>query len=82
MIITSDYKFSSNVIEVIRPILNFYFLFFLQEDFTHTKSAKPLIANKKLKKRTKNIEKVIRPILNFIQKDYTHIKKTKPLLAN
>ena len=53
MIITSDYKFSSNVIEVIRPILNFLFFIFLQEDFTHTKSAKLLIANKKLKNAQK-----------------------------
>ena len=44
---------SNNVIEVIRPILNFSF--FLQKDFTHTKSTSPLIANKKWKIRTKNI---------------------------
>ena len=44
--VTNDYKFSSNVTEVIRPILNFLF-FFLQKGFTHTKSEKPLIANKK-----------------------------------
>ena len=31
-------NFSSNVIVVIRPILNFFF--FLQKDFTHTKSTK------------------------------------------
>ena len=46
-LVTSGYKFSSNVIEVIRPILKFLFYFFLQKDFTHTKSTKPLTTNKK-----------------------------------
>ena len=82
MIITSDYKFSSNVIEVIRPILNFlFFIFFTRRFYTHQKR-KTAYSKQKIKKRTKNIEKVIRPILNFIQKDHTHIKKTKALLAN
>ena len=44
VIVTNDYKFSSNVIEVIRPILIY---FFLQKDFTHTESTNSLIANKK-----------------------------------
>ena len=52
MIVTNAYKFSSNVIEVIRPIL---ISFFLQKDFTHTKSTNWLIAQKKLKICTKNI---------------------------
>ena len=34
-----------NVIEVIRPFLNF----FLQKDYTHTKNTKPLTANNKKK---------------------------------
>ena len=45
VIVTNDFKFSSNVIEVIRPILIFFF--FLQKDFTHTESTNSLIANKK-----------------------------------
>ena len=49
VIVTNDYKFSSNVIEVIRPILKFSFFFFLQKDITHTKSTKPLTANKNKK---------------------------------
>ena len=52
VIVTNAYKFSSNVIEVIRPIL---ISFFLQKDFTHTKSTNWLIAQKKKKICTKNI---------------------------
>ena len=36
MIVTNDYKFSSNINEVIRPVLNF----FLQKDLTSTKKHK------------------------------------------
>ena len=39
---------SSNINEVIRAILNLFF-FFLQEDFTHTKSTKRIQANKNKK---------------------------------
>ena len=49
MIFANACKFSSNLIEVIRPILNFLLLFFLQKDITHTKSTKPLTANKNKK---------------------------------
>ena len=44
------YKISSNIIEVIRSVLNFlfiFFYFFLQKDFI--KSTKPLTANKNKK---------------------------------
>ena len=39
---------SSNINEIIRVILNL-FIFFLQEDFTHTKSTKSIQANEKKK---------------------------------
>ena len=42
---------SSNLIEVIRPILHFFF----QKDFTHTNSTKPLIESKKQKIHTQSI---------------------------
>ena len=57
VIVTNDYTFSSNVIEVIRPILNFSFFFFLQKGFTCTKSTKLLTVNKKKKKKTKKKKK-------------------------
>ena len=38
VIVTNDYKFSSNVIEVIRPILKFsFFFFFTKRYYTHQK---------------------------------------------
>ena len=37
VIVTNDYRFSSNLNEVIRSVLNF---FFLQKDFTSTKKHK------------------------------------------
>ena len=41
MIITNDCKFSGNINEVIRSVLNFLFIyFFLQKDFTSTKNNK------------------------------------------
>ena len=46
MIVTNDYKFSSNINEVIRPVLKFLSFFFLQKDFTSTKL---LTANKNKK---------------------------------
>ena len=61
VIVTNDFKFTSNVIEVVRPVLNLLFFFTKifythqkhktiyskQKDFTHTKSTKLLIANRK-----------------------------------
>ena len=39
VILTTDYKFSSNVIEVIRPILNFlFFIFFTKRLYTQQKN--------------------------------------------
>ena len=35
-----DWKFSSNINEVIRAVLNFLFFIFLQKDFERTKSTK------------------------------------------
>ena len=35
VIVTNDYKFSSNVTEVIRPILDFSFIFFTKRFYTH-----------------------------------------------
>ena len=35
VIVTNDYKFSSNVIEVIMPILDSSFIFFTQRFYTH-----------------------------------------------
>ena len=40
VIVTNDYKFSSNINEVIRPVLKFLSFFFLQKDFTSTKKYK------------------------------------------
>ena len=40
IIVTKDYKFGSNVNEVIRSVLNFLFFIFLQKDFTITKKHK------------------------------------------
>ena len=54
MIVTNDYKFSSNVNEVIGAVLNFFF-FFLQKDLILTKSTKLLNSEQKLKMRIKNI---------------------------
>ena len=40
MIVTNDYKFSSNMNEVIRSPLNLLFFIFLQKHFTSTKKHK------------------------------------------
>ena len=42
MIVTNDYKFSSNINKAIRSVLNFLFFisYFLQKDFTSTKTHK------------------------------------------
>ena len=48
MIVTNDYKFSSNINEVIRSVLNFLF-FFLQKDFTSTKKHKTAYSEQKIK---------------------------------
>ena len=45
MIVTNDYKFSSNVNEVIGAVLNFFF--FLQKDLILTKSTKLLNSEQK-----------------------------------
>ena len=65
--------FSRNVNEVIRTVLNF---FFLQKDFTRTKCTKRIQANKK--------KKGSRAILNFffLRKDFTRTKSTKRIYAN
>ena len=52
VIVTKDCKFSSNLNEVIRSILN---SFFLQKGVTHTKSTKPLTVNINKKNAFKNI---------------------------
>ena len=54
MIVTNDYKFSCNINEVIRSVLNF-FLFFLQKDFTSTKKQKAAYREQKFKNAHKNI---------------------------
>ena len=50
VIVTNDYKFSSNINEVIRSVLNFFFFFFLQKDFTSTKKRKTAYGKQKQKK--------------------------------
>ena len=53
VIVTNDYKFSSNINEVIRSVLNFFFFFFFYKKILQVqKSAKPLTANKNKKKCT------------------------------
>ena len=47
MIVTNDYKFSSNINEVIRSVLNLFF--FLQKDFTITKKHKTTYSETKMK---------------------------------
>ena len=47
MIFTKDYKFDSNVNEVIRSVLNFLFFIFLQKDFTSTKKDKTAYSEQK-----------------------------------
>ena len=56
--VTNDYKFSSNINEVIRSVLNFFFFFFFYKKILQVqKSAKPLTANKNKKKmRIKHIQ--------------------------
>ena len=53
MIITNDYKFSSNINEVIKAVFN---LFFFHDKISQAqKSTKPLTANKNRKICIKNI---------------------------
>ena len=59
MIVTNDYKFSSNINEVIRSVLNFLFYFFCKKISQVQKSAKPLTMNKNKKMCIKNIQVVI-----------------------
>ena len=50
VIVTNDYKFNSNINEVIRSVLNFLLLFFFTKRFyKYKKSTKPLTANKNKK---------------------------------
>ena len=49
VIVTNDYKFSSNINEVIKAVLNFSF-FFYKKISQVQKSTKPLTANKNKKK--------------------------------
>ena len=56
VIVTIDYKFSCNINEVIRSVLNFLiFFFFLQKDFTSTKKQKTAYREQKFKNAHKNI---------------------------
>ena len=50
MIVTNDYKFSSNVTEVIRSFLNF--LLFFYKRTLHTPKARKLLTVHKIKKKT------------------------------
>ena len=50
LIVTNDYKFRSNINEVIKTVLNSLFLFFLQKDFTSTKKHKTAYNKQKMKK--------------------------------
>ena len=59
MIVTNDYKFSSNINEFFRSVLNFSFYFFYKNISQVQKSAKPLTANKNKKMCIKNIQVVI-----------------------
>ena len=43
----NDWKFSSNINQVIRPVLNFFFL--LQKDFPSTESSKSIKSTKRHK---------------------------------
>ena len=52
MIFTNDYKFSSNVIEVIRPILKFSFFFFYKK-ILHTPKAQKRLKRTKIKNEYK-----------------------------
>ena len=54
VIVTNDYKFSSNVIEIIRPILN---IFFFYEKILHTIKAQNLLCKTQNKKHTKKRSK-------------------------
>ena len=50
MIITNDYKFSGNINEVIRSVLNFLFIYFFYKKISQEqKTTKPLTANKNKK---------------------------------
>ena len=53
VIVTNDYKFSSNINEVIRSVLNLFF--FYKKILQLQKSTKPLTAKQKWKIRTKSI---------------------------
>ena len=63
VIVTSDYKFSSNINEVIRPVLNFLF-FFTKRFHKHKKAQNRLqqtkIKNLSKKDRSSKINEVIK----------------------
>ena len=75
MILTTDYKFSSNVIEVIRPILNFlFFIFFTRRFYTHQKR-KTAYSKQKIKKTHKKHRKGYQANFKLHTKRlYTHQK--------
>ena len=51
---------SSNVNDVIRAVLNFFILFFLQEDFTRTKSTKSILSEDTNRRKKTQISKQVR----------------------
>ena len=56
VIVANDYKFSSNVIEVIRPILNFLFVFSTKTLYIHQKH-KTTYSKQKIKNTHKKTSK-------------------------
>ena len=54
MIVTNDYNFSSNIIEVIRTVLNFFFVLY-DKISQAQKGTKPLTANKNKKCISKHL---------------------------
>ena len=50
VIVTNDYKFSSNINEVIRSVLNFFFFFFFTKRFYKYKKAQNRLRQTKTKK--------------------------------
>ena len=54
MTVTNDDKFSSNINEVIRPVLNFLFIYlFITEIFQKVRKSTKLLTGNKNKKRAK-----------------------------